>query len=119
MMRTERYFRRLAVAATGALLVGLLSLTPTGCSRPEPQRSPMQELQMKTLLIPIEGMSCVSCAARVTKELKSLKGVAQAEVNLADRNARVQFAPAEIPESQIAAAINGLGYSAGKATEAK
>lgn len=74
---------------------------------------------MKTVLIPIEGMSCMSCAARVTKTLKSLKGVADADVNLAERNARVQFAPAEIPVSQIAAAVRGLGYQVGAPVEAK
>ena len=39
--------------------------------------------------LPIEGMTCASCVRRVEKALKSVPGVASAEVNLATETAAV------------------------------
>ena len=68
---------------------------------------------MKTLVMPVEGMSCVACAARVKQALKDIDGVADVEVNLADRNARVRFAPSKVSPDRLVAAVNRLGYRAG------
>lgn len=109
-------------SAVVALLIGLVSafvLTAAACSERASPPTTTQEIRMKTVLIPIEGMSCMACAAKVTKTLESLNGVSDAEVNLANRNARVEFAPTQIPLSQIVAAINGLGYHASTPVEAK
>lgn len=35
--------------------------------------------QVKTVSIPVEGMSCVSCAARVKRTLKGIEGVQRVE----------------------------------------
>jgi copper chaperone CopZ len=110
------------IAALLAGLVGMFVLTAAACSERSSNPAPTQKAQetgMKTVLIPIEGMSCISCAARVTKTIESLHGVADAEVNVADRQAQVQFAPNEISVTQIVAAVNGLGYQASVPAEAK
>ena len=78
-----------------------------------------EEVHMNTVVIPVEGMSCVACAARVKKTLTSIAGVGDVEVSLAERNARVRFDPSRIAPDRLAAAINGLGYQAGTPTEAK
>ena len=47
---------------------------------------------MKTanlIKLPIEGMTCASCVARVEKALKAVPGVGSAEVNLATETATV------------------------------
>lgn len=120
MTSSNRASSRPIMSALFAGLVGMFALTAAACSEPVPQPTKAtQEAGMKTVLIPIEGMSCMACAAKVTKTIESLKGVSDAEVNLADRNARVQFAPTQIPLSQIVAAINGLGYQVGAPAEAK
>ena len=120
---------RPVVAALLAGLVGLFVFTAAvGSERTLDQipasqahANPAQEKApaMQTVVIPIEGMSCFSCAARVTQALKSLPGVAHAEVNVAERNARVQFAPNEISVSRMVAAVNGLGYHASAPAAAK
>lgn len=120
MTSSKRASFRPVISALFVGLIGVFALSAVACSEPAPQATKAtQEAGMKTVLIPIEGMSCMSCAARVTKTLESLKGVSDAEVNLADRNARVQFAPTQIPLTQIVAAINGLGYQVGAPAEAK
>lgn len=70
--------------------------------------------QAKTISIPVEGMSCVSCAASVKRTLKGIDGVQHVEVSLERREAVVRFFPAKVSPQRLEAAINELGYKAGK-----
>jgi P-type Cu+ transporter len=61
-----------------------------------------------TLLnLPIEGMTCASCVARVERALAAVPGVAAASVNLATERARVELAtgPAAADVSATTAAL--------------
>lgn len=69
--------------------------------------------QMAQASIPIEGMSCSACVARVKRTLKSLEGVTAVEVRLAERDARIQYATPTMTPERLVAAINELGYKAG------
>lgn len=115
-MGSIRSFRRTSIALLGAcaLAVGGLS----ACSTRESQASP-SEANMKTVIIPVGGMSCAACTARIKKALSSIDGVAEVEVNLEKRNARVRYAPSKLAPDRLVAAINGLGYQAGTPTETK
>ncbi len=67
---------------------------------------------MKTanlIKLPIEGMTCASCVARVEKALKRVPGVATAEVNLAMETATVTLAEGAAPESLVTA-VRNAGY---------
>jgi Cu+-exporting ATPase len=69
---------------------------------------------MKTanlIKLPIEGMTCASCVARVERALKAVPGVASAEVNLATETASVALAEGAAPESLVAA-VRDAGYEA-------
>lgn len=70
--------------------------------------------QVKTVSIPVEGMSCVSCAARVKRTLKGIDGVQQVEVSLERREVTVQFSSEKVTPERLEAAISELGYKAGK-----
>lgn len=72
-----------------------------------------RKADLKTVVIPIEGMACVACAATVRKTLKSLDGVSSVEVNLEKRSAQVTFAASKLSPDALVAAINKLGYRAG------
>ncbi|MEO7940416.1 MAG: heavy metal translocating P-type ATPase [Burkholderiaceae bacterium] len=62
--------------------------------------------------LPIEGMTCASCVARVEKALKKVPGVVSAEVNLATEKAQVSMqGSAATPDALIAAVVKA-GYSA-------
>lgn len=67
-----------------------------------------------TTFIPIEGMSCGSCAATVKRTVKAIDGVTEVEVSLEHRGARVSYVAREVSPDRIAAAINQLGYKAGQ-----
>lgn len=73
---------------------------------------------MKEIILPIEGMSCVACVARVKKELSAMPGVSAVNVDLVKRNARIRFDPKRVSAPQIVAAVNKLGYKAGEPADA-
>ena len=70
--------------------------------------------QTETVSIPVEGMSCISCAARVKRTLKGLDGVQHVEVSLEYREVTVRFSPDKVTPEDLEAAISQLGYKAGK-----
>jgi Cu+-exporting ATPase len=73
----------------------------------------MSQEQAK-LLIPITGMHCASCAARIEKALNNLTGVKEAVVNFAFQQARVKYNPIESSVEDIYAAIEKTGYGVKK-----
>lgn len=72
---------------------------------------PLQQIDLA-----ISGMSCASCVTRVEKALQRVPGVANASVNLATEQARVEAAGGVELEALIAAVRKG-GYGAALATD--
>jgi Cu+-exporting ATPase len=63
------------------------------------------------LELPIEGMTCAACAARIEKRLNRLEGV-EASVNYATENAAVLFDRAQVAPEDLVAAVEAAGYRA-------
>jgi P-type Cu+ transporter len=63
------------------------------------------------LELPIEGMTCASCANRVERKLNKLDGVT-ATVNYATEKARVQFDPGAVATEDLVGAVEAAGYAA-------
>ena len=59
--------------------------------------------------LPIGGMTCAACAARIEKVLNRLPGV-QASVNLASERARVELESPVTSAGQVVAAIEKAGF---------
>jgi Cu+-exporting ATPase len=68
------------------------------------------------LELPIEGMTCASCATRIEKRLNKLEGV-EATVNYATENAAVHFDPLRVAPEDLVAAVEAAGYQARLATD--
>ncbi|HJV45718.1 MAG TPA: heavy metal translocating P-type ATPase, partial [Bacillota bacterium] len=68
----------------------------------------MSDIKQTTL--PITGMTCAACAARIEKGLKKLEGVSDANVNFAMEQASVQFDPKVLDVSKLEERIEQLGY---------
>jgi len=62
--------------------------------------------------LPIRGMSCASCAARIEKGLNAIRGVEQATVNFAAEKATVIFHPDQTHISHLIEEVRNLGYDA-------
>ncbi|MCW3783503.1 heavy metal translocating P-type ATPase [Defluviimonas salinarum] len=66
----------------------------------------------------VEGMTCASCVGRVERALKSVPGVAEAEVNLATQSARIRYTSGTTTPEALAAAVTAAGYTAKPALKA-
>lgn len=104
------------------LLLGLAALIVVGlgvCSRNTQTDRAASGAEVKVVAIPVEGMTCAACVARVKKGLARLDGVTDVEVSLADRSARVRYIPDKLSPAQVAIAINDLGYQAGEPVDVR
>ena len=63
------------------------------------------------MTIPIEGMTCASCVARIEKVVGRLEGVRSVSVNLATEKADVRTIPPAVRLSAIKKAITDAGYT--------
>ena len=91
-----------------AASVQMMTLAPR--PKPAPIRPAASKQTPASLTIPIEGMSCASCVAKIEEGLSRQPGVVRASVNLATEKASVEFLPGVTNPSAIAGAISGLGY---------
>ena len=66
----------------------------------------------ETIRIPVTGMTCAACQARVQRTLQKQPGVADASVNLMMNSATVTFDPASVSPDQLVEAIRDTGYGA-------
>ena len=70
-----------------------VTTTPGAASEATPEAN-----NPRSLSLPVEGMTCASCVARVEKVLGALDGVENASVNLTTEKASINFDPAVIAE---------------------
>jgi len=73
-------------------------------------------MSTQRLELPIEGMTCASCAVRVEKKLNKLDGVSAA-VNYATERASVEFDSGAVSPEQLVAAVESAGYRAALPTD--
>jgi Cu+-exporting ATPase len=60
--------------------------------------------------IPIEGMTCTSCVAHITKAVRKIEGVETVKVDLGSESAIVGFDAARTSLMAIGGAIRDAGY---------
>jgi len=61
-------------------------------------------------VIPVGGMTCANCSARVERALRKQPGVVEANVNLATEKASVRYLPAAVSRPRLEQAIREAGY---------
>src|SRR5687768_6192468 len=62
--------------------------------------------------IPVSGMTCAACSARVQRALERSTGVTEASVNLMLKNAQVGYDPGQTTPQSLVEVIRGTGYGA-------
>ena len=70
--------------------------------------------RIASVMIPVEGMTCVTCEWTVESSLKGLPGVRSVEANVRDAAAHVQYDPEQTTLEDVIAAINKTGYRASR-----
>jgi Cu+-exporting ATPase len=72
------------------------------------QRSEMAEV--KSINLPVTGMTCANCAATIERNVRKLPGVSVANVNFASEKLTVTFDPVQLDEQGIITRIEHVGY---------
>jgi Cu+-exporting ATPase len=73
---------------------------------------PVDEVVGARIDIPVSGMTCAACQARVQRSLARQPGVQDAAVNLMTRTASVTYDPGEASPQSLVDAIRATGYGA-------
>jgi Cu+-exporting ATPase len=68
--------------------------------------------ESEKITIPVTGMTCAACSARVQRTLERAPGVSGASVNLMMHNAVISFDPAVTEAETLVQAIRDIGYGA-------
>ena len=68
------------------------------------------------IVLPIEGMTCASCAATVQEALAGASGVTSAGVNFATNKAAIEYDAAQTNVGQLIKTVREAGYNCGKAS---
>jgi len=111
---TLEHARNLVLVAGALAFIGVVA--SVGCSSSESNRTAhaASDPAARTVTIPVEGMSCSACVARVRKTLKGIASIQAVEVNLEHRNVQVRYLDGQISPERLVAVINQLGYKAGR-----
>jgi Cu+-exporting ATPase len=72
----------------------------------------MPTMATERTTIPVTGMTCAACSARIQRTLERTAGVASANVNLMTNSATVEFDPAVASLDGLVATIRDTGYGA-------
>ena len=65
---------------------------------------------METVAIDVQGMTCNGCVSSVSRVLKSVPGVGDAQVTLTPGRATVTYDPAKTSIAALCSAIADAGY---------
>jgi copper chaperone CopZ len=109
----------LAIALAVVVIALALAFAGVFSQQKASRTTSTEEAHMNTVVLPVEGMACVACVARVRRSLTSIDGVGDVQVSLGERNARVRFDPNRLDPNELVAAINNLDYKAGTPVEAR
>ncbi|MDP1767309.1 MAG: heavy metal translocating P-type ATPase [Nitrospirota bacterium] len=91
--------------------------TPLMQTKPEnradaPEPGTLTATRREKVTIPVKGMTCAACQARVQRALQGTSGVIDASVNLMLKNATVSYDPEIISSPALVEAIRETGYGA-------
>ncbi len=65
---------------------------------------------METIILKVGGMTCQGCVASVTRVLKAVDGVSDAQISLEKNEARVTYDAQKTSQAKLAEAIEAAGY---------
>jgi len=70
----------------------------------------MEKIEVKKMTLPIEGMTCASCVARVEKSLTKVDGISNVNVNLATEEVTLDLDNENKDMQEIARVVEEAGY---------
>ena len=64
------------------------------------------------MVIPVEGMTCLTCELTIESGLKRLPGIQYADARVTDQTVSVRYDPTQISVDDMLKVINKTGYRA-------
>src|SRR3954470_7083800 len=89
-----------------------MSSTDTTNTQPDAAAPAVPTAEKASIRIPVTGMTCAACSARIQRALEKQPGVAGANVNLMMNTATVSFDPTAVTADRLVEAIRATGYGA-------
>jgi len=107
----ENKRKTLATLIIATIIVGLfaiLNLYPH--IKQDSEFNSTARSDLKTVVIPVNGMTCFTCEIAVSSALKKVDGVIKAEASVRDKSARVLYDPSKVSVKELEEAIKRTGY---------
>jgi copper chaperone CopZ len=103
-----------AFVATMACNAGASGTSVTTTSSAQARTTEAEsKADVRQVMIPVEGMSCGACAARLKRGLKAVDGVVDADVSLEHASARIRYMSTKTNPDKLVAVIRELGFTPG------
>ena len=67
---------------------------------------------LTSIVLPVKGMTCLTCELTIESSLKRLPGVSHADARVAEETVSIHYDPARVSPDDLIAAINKTGYKA-------
>lgn len=100
---------KIAFWSVTVIVVGML-ISPNVIGALAPKSATTQPLTTKQVVLNVKGMTCAACSVTVSKSLKRVDGVQEANVTLTPPEAVVTFDPAKVKVEQLVEAAQNVGY---------
>jgi len=103
-----RYYRFIIAFICLTVAVGA-AVYKFGAPRPKPAQAQLKRPDAQVVLR-IDGMDCVMCAAGLQNSLRTVPGVHRAEVSFQDKRAVVEYDPAVVDAARFEKLIANSGF---------
>jgi len=100
----------LVASVVVATFAGLNVYTFAGQRQQTGARSANPSANAAEAVIPVEGMTCLTCELTIESGLKRLPGVQYADARVTDQTVSVRYDPAQISVNDMVETINKTGY---------
>jgi len=100
---------KIALWSVTVLVIGML-VSPNVIGAFASKSTIKQPVSTKQVVLNVEGMTCAACSVTVSKSLKRVDGVQEANVTLTPPEAVVTFDPAKVKVEQLIEATKNVGY---------
>ena len=102
----------------------IIAFVATSCAQQQKEekttpKEQTKKIVMQTVKMPVNGMVCNACQSNVKKTIKSVDGVTDVEVSLAEKFAVFTYDPKKIKVEEVQKTVNDKGFEAGKPQKVK
>jgi Cu+-exporting ATPase len=70
----------------------------------------MKQISTEKISLPVDGMTCASCVARVEKAVAKFDGISSVNVNLATEKVSFEYDPSIVDLNKLATTVEDIGY---------